>query len=121
MRVLRSIAAVLVGYVLFAAPVLAYFQVTGQPPHQPAPLLVMLGSMLVGVASALAGGYTAARIAGRKPLMHGVALAVVLAAGSIVSLVSTLGHGAIWSQVSALILMVPSAIAGSSMRQRQES
>ena len=39
-------------------------------------------------------------------------LAVVLAAGATASLASTIGHGAIWSQVAALVLMAPAAALG---------
>ena len=40
------------------------------------------------------------------------AVAVILAIGAAVSLVSTIGHGAIWSQVAELVLMAPSATLG---------
>ena len=43
-----------------------------------------------------------------------VAMAVVLAAGA----AATLGHGAVWSQVAALVLMAPSAVLGGWWRAR---
>jgi hypothetical protein len=118
---LRSVGAVIVGYLLFAIPAYAYFQITGQAPHQDAPPAVMLASAAVGVAAACLGGYTAAALAGRRPSTHGVAVALVIAVGAIASLVSTLGHGAIWSQLSALILMAPSAAIGGAIRARQHT
>ena len=49
---------------------------------------------------------------------HAVAMAVVLAAGAAASLAATLGHGAVWSQVAALVLMAPSAVLGGWWRTR---
>ena len=115
---LRSIASVLLGYVLFAVSAFLFFQWSGQRPHAEAAPGVMAASIVVGVAAAVAGGYLAAWLAGRKPLLHGVAVAGVLAAGAIVSLAGTLGHGAIWSQVAALALMAPGAALGGWARAR---
>jgi hypothetical protein len=80
---------------------------------------LMFGSIAIGVIAAFIGGYVAARLAGRRPLAHGVAVALVLALGASVSLLKTLGHGAIWSQVAALSLMAPSAFFGGFARARQ--
>jgi len=121
MKILRSIGSVLVGYLIFAVSAFAFFRISGQSPHQDAPPVVMFGSILVGVVSALLGGYVAAWLAGRRPLAHGVAVALVLALGATVSLVSTLGHGAIWSQLTALLLMAPSAALGGWVRARREN
>jgi len=116
MSIARSLVAVLVGYFIFAGSAFAFFRFSGQPPHQPAPLPVMLASIAVGTVFAFLGGYVAARIAPRRPLAHGVAVAGVMALGAAVSLISTLGHGAIWSQVAALVLMAPSAVVGGWVR-----
>jgi hypothetical protein len=79
----------------------------------------MFGSIAVGVIAAFLGGHVAAWLAGRRPLAHGIAVALVLALGATVSLVSTLGHSAIWTQLSALLLMAPSAVLGGWVRARQ--
>jgi hypothetical protein len=118
-KILRSIISVVVGYMLFAACVFSFFRIVGQPPHQDAPASVMVGSSVVGVIVAFLGGYVAAWLAGRQPLAHGLAMALVLATGALVSLVSTLGHGAIWSQLAAVFLMAPSAAVGGMARARQ--
>src|ERR1700693_5364149 len=115
----RSILAVVVGYLVFALSAFAFFQISGQPPHQAAPMPIMLGSIVFGMAFALLGGYVAARLARRRPLAHGVAVAAVLALGATISLLSTLGKGAVWSQVAALVLMAPCAVLGSWLRSRQ--
>jgi O-antigen/teichoic acid export membrane protein len=118
-KIVRSIIAVVVGYLVFALSAFAFFRLSGQPPHQEAPPLVMLSSIAIGVVSALLGGYAAAWLAQRRPLAHGVAVAAVLALGATVSLLSTIGHGAIWSQTAALLLMAPSAVLGGWIRERQ--
>ena len=119
MRILRSIGAVVFGYLLFAFSAFAFFRISGQPPHQTAPPALMFGSIAVGVIAAFLGGYAAAWLAARRPLAHGVAVALVMAWGATVSLLSTLGHGAIWSQLAALLLMAPSAFFGGWVRARQ--
>jgi hypothetical protein len=119
MNILRSVGAVVAGYVLFAVSAFLFFQLSGQPPRAAAPPAIMAGSIAVGLAGALAGGYVAALLAGRRPLAHGVAVAAVLALGAIVSLASTIGHGAIWSQVAALVAMAPAAALGGWLRARQ--
>ena len=116
MGVLRSIGAVLVGYMIFALSAFAIFQVTGQPPHAAASMGFIVGSTVSGALFALVGGYVAGWLAGRRPFAHGVAVALVLALGAAVSLAATLGHGAIWSQVAALVLMAPSAVVGGWVR-----
>jgi len=45
-------------------------------------------------------------------------MTTLLAAGAVASLASTLGHGAVWSQVAALTLMAPSAVLGGWFRAR---
>src|SRR5450755_3612084 len=106
----RSTLAVVVGYLIFALSAFAFFQISGQPPHQAAPMPIMLESIAFGMVFALLGGYVAARLARRGPLAHGVAVASVLALGAAISLLSTLGEGAIWSQAAALALMAPCAV-----------
>jgi hypothetical protein len=121
LALLRSIVAVFVGYLVFAVPAFAVFQLLGQAPHAPAPLGVMLISTITGIVFAVAGGYLAGWIGGRRPAAHGLAMAALLAAGAAVSLASTLGHGAVWSQVAALALMAPGAALGGWWRARTSS
>lgn len=119
MQALRSIAAVILGYLMFALSAVLSFRISGQAPHAPAPFGIMLAHILVGVVAAFAGGYVAALLAGRKPAAHGIAVALLLALGAAVSLVSTIGHGAIWSQVAALLVMAPGAAFGGWVRARR--
>jgi hypothetical protein len=116
---LRSVAAVLLGYVVFAASAFAVFRVSGHAPHAPASVPFMLLTIVSGVVFAIAGGYVAGWIAGRRPVAHALAMAALVVLGAGVSLASTLGHGAVWSQVAALLLMAPSAVLGGWLRGRR--
>ena len=119
MNIGRSIVSVIVGYLIFALSAFGLFQISGQPPHQAAPVSFMFGSIVFGAVFALLGGYVAAWLAKRPPLAHGLAVAAVLALGATVSLFSTLGKGAVWSQVAALALMAPCAALGGWLRSKQ--
>ncbi len=113
---LRSVFAVIVGYAIFAASGVALFQITGQPPHGEASLPFKLGAVAYGVVFALIAGYVGALIGGRRPVAHGAAIATLLALGATASLLSTVGRGAIWSQVCALVFMAPAVVAGGYLR-----
>jgi hypothetical protein len=114
---LRSVVGVVIGYLAFAIPLIVLFQVTGQPPHGEASLRFMVGASVYGVACALLGGYLSGWIAGRRPLAHSIATAVVLALVAAGSLAATIGKGQIWSQVAALTLIAPAAVLGGWLRQ----
>jgi hypothetical protein len=119
LRALRSIVAVVVGYMVFAVSAFLVFELFDQPPHEAAPLWFMVTAAVLGMFFAFVGGYVAAFLAGRHPRAHGVAVAALLALGAAFSLVATLGKGAVWSQVAALVLMAPSAVGGGWIRERQ--
>ena len=114
----RSVLAVLIGYLLFAASAAVLFRVTGQEPHAPASLLFMLGSVLYGVVFAALGGYLAARFAPRRPELHAAAVAGLIALGAAASLVARPGAGSAWSHLAALLLMAPAAWLGGYWRAR---
>lgn len=119
LMIVRSILAVLAGYLVFAVSAFLIFSLSKQPPHQAAPLGFMIGTTVAGMLFAGLGGYLAGLLAGRKPLAHAIAMAVILALGASASLAATIGKGAIWTQVGALAFMAPSAIVGGWVRQRQ--
>jgi hypothetical protein len=118
---LRSVGAVLTGYVIFAVSSYAIFRIAGRAPHAPAPVWFMVLTTVLGIVFALIGGRVAALLAGRRPAAHGTAVAVLIALGAATSLFMTLGHGAVWTQVAALVCMAPAAAIGGRMRARAES
>jgi hypothetical protein len=62
--------------------------------------------------TAALGGWIAGWIAGRRSVLHAAIVALLIALGAVASLISSPGKHANWSQVSALVLMAPSAMVG---------
>ena len=108
---LRSAGAVAAGYMVFGASAFLLFQLSGIDPHQPAPLRFKIASVIWGCVFALVAGWLTARVAGKRPVMHAAILAALIALGALVSIAARPGD-AMWSQISALALMAPSAWLG---------
>jgi hypothetical protein len=115
--VLRSIGAVIVGYLVFGVSAAAVFPLTGHDPHAPASPMFMFGMVVYGAVFAALGGYVAALIAGRRPRAHALAVGVLIALGSTVSLIAS-ESDARWSQLAALVLMAPAAALAGMLRRR---
>jgi hypothetical protein len=118
MKSVRSIVAVIVGYVVFAVSVGARFSLSGQDPHGEATAPFMVVAVVYGVAFALLGGYLSGWIASRLPFAHGLIVTGILALGAEVSLIATVGKSSIWSQLEALTAMAPAAAVGGYLRGR---
>jgi hypothetical protein len=117
--VLRSITALIVGYVVFALSAVLLFQIAGQAPHAAASVGFMVGSTLYGIAFACLGGWLAARIAAtptHAPRWPALGMAAIITLGAAISLAFELRRGgAIWSPLSALLFMPPAALAGGAL------
>ena len=107
----RSIGAVAAGYMVFGASAFLLFQLSGIDPHQPAPVTFKIASIIWGCVFALVAGWLTARVAGTRPVVHAAVLAVLIALGALASLATRPGD-AMWSQISALVLMAPCAWLG---------
>ncbi len=118
MRAIRSAIAVLAGYIVFAVPAIIIFHLTNRAPRQPASGGFILAVTIYGVIFAGLGGYAAAWIAGRAPLLHAVALACVLALIALISLLAQLRSGVIWSQLVTIVFMAPAAVVGGILEGR---
>jgi hypothetical protein len=108
---LRSIGAVAAGYVVFGGSAALLFQVSGQAPHEAAPVWFKVAAIAWGAVSALIAGWLTARIAVRRPATHAAILAGLIAVGAIASMVADLS-GEKWSQTSAAVIMAPTAWLG---------
>lgn len=115
---LRSIGAVLTGYLVFAVSAVLLFKLAARDPHAAAPLGFIILTTLYGMTFAILAGYVAAWLAGRRPLDHAIALAALIASGGLISMVLSAEGGARWSQVGAVVLMAPAAILGGLIRRR---
>ena len=116
---MKSVLAVLVGYLVFGVSTILLFVVAGVDPRQEPELGFRIWSTVYGVFFAFAGGYVAARISGKKEITHASAVACILAFLATASLVAQPGHGSLWSQIAALGFMTPAAILGGVLRARQ--
>jgi hypothetical protein len=120
MKFVRSIAAVIVGYGVFASSAGALFYLSGQDPHGEATVPFMMGAVIYGAGFALLGGYVSGWIASRAPFTHGLIVAGMLAVGAVISLIAAVGKGSVWSQLAALTAMAPAAALGGYLRGRTE-
>ena len=116
---MKNILAVLVGYLVFGVSAIILFQVADVDPQKEPELGFRIWSTVYGVFFALAGGYVAARVAGKKEIARASAVACILAFIATVSLIAQPGHGSLWSQFAALGFMAPAAIFGGVIRARQ--
>jgi hypothetical protein len=108
---IRSVAAVVAGYVVFAASAALLFQLSGVDPHAPSSATFKIGSIIWGVVFALVAGWLTARVAARRPGTHAAILAALIAAGALISLLASSSE-ATWSQLAALLFMSPAAWLG---------
>jgi hypothetical protein len=115
---MRLFFSVLTGYLFFAICSALLFQFWGRDPHAPVDLAFGLASTGCGVLFALAGGYWAVKCSQRDSLAAGLWVGGLIGAGAMASLIADF-HGAIWSQLAAMLLMAPAACAGGWLNLRK--
>jgi len=108
-----------VGYLIFGISAMVLFQLAHVDPHQPPGAIFMIGSTVYGVVFAIAGGYTAARIAGKKELVNAGVVAGIIALLALISIIAQPGLPSYWSQAAAIVLMAPAAFLGGWLRVHQ--
>jgi MFS superfamily sulfate permease-like transporter len=118
---LRAIAGIIVGDVIFAGSAVLLFRFAGVDPHSMASPAFIGFSILYGIIFAGLGGFIAGIIGRRPDVICGILLAVVIAVGAITSLVTSPGGGAIFTQSAALILMAPAALVGDWIRKSRKA
>jgi hypothetical protein len=109
---MRLLIAVVTGYLIFAISSVLLFQLTQQDPRVTPGTVFAVTSVVWGLLFAALGGFMAARIAQRAGLLPSALLAGVIATGALASLVMESHQGSMGSELSALLLMAPSAVAG---------
>ena len=116
---MKTFLAILIGYLVFGISAVILFQLSHVDPHQLPGVGFMIGSTIYGVVFAIAAGYTAARIAGKKELVYAGIVACLLALLAFISIIAQPGLQTHWSQIAAIIFMAPAAILGGWFRARQ--
>jgi hypothetical protein len=115
---LRSVAAIAAGYLIFGIATVVLFAATGQDPHELPPVRTIVFFTTYGAVFAFLGGYVTALIASQREVLHAAALAGLIAAIAIVSLVMESPRGFVWTELAVLAAMVPAALAGGVVRAR---
>jgi hypothetical protein len=115
---MRSIAAVLGGFLIFSVSAVLLFNISGRPPEAwPGAAFATFAIIYGGVFAGLAG-YVAARLAARKPMVHAAAVAGLLFGAAIGSYLIQQPGASLWSLVSTIFVSVPAAMFGGYLRYR---
>jgi hypothetical protein len=118
---IRTALAVVLGYVIFAFSAVILFRSAHVDPHAPTEFGFVSFTAVYGLVFAVAGGFIAGRVARRHDVACGIGVAVLIATGATLSLIASPGAHARWSQLIALVLCSPAALAGDWMRRRLEA
>ena len=120
---LRSILAIIVGYLTFAIPIRILFLIwfgMPDPNNMPtASMGFMLFSIVFGFVFTIAAGYVAALIANRLEIKHATILAGVLILLAIVNMITAAGNEPFWYQIVNLIIGVTGVLLGGTIRAGQ--
>ena len=78
LKILRSLASVLLGYIVIVVCTIVGFKPLGTIVHLQAALRIQAAGALVAILSGLMGGVTASFVAGRHPVQHAAGVLVFL-------------------------------------------
>jgi hypothetical protein len=117
---MRAFLSILIGYLVFGISAVLLFQLAHVDPHQQPGVGFIIGSTVYGVVFAIAAGYTAARIAGKRELVYSGVVASIIALQALVSIFAQPGLPTYWSQIAAIVFMAPGAVLGGWLRAQQE-
>lgn len=116
---MKSFFAIPVGYLVFGISAVVLFQLAHVNPHEQPGFGFMIGSTLYGVLFAIAAGYTAARLAGKRELTKAGVVASIIALLALISIFAQPGLRTYWSQTAAIVFMAPATVFGGWLRARQ--
>ncbi len=108
---MRSVIAVVAGYLVFAVSAGLLFGLSGRNPKVWPGIGFAVFSTLYGMAFAFAAGCIAARLARGNPVHHAAAEAAMIALVAALSMLLQAQGASIWSEVSVLLFMAPAAAA----------
>jgi len=115
---IRSIVGVGLGFGIFVVgsfmPRGAAYENPGAPPT----LGLVAGCVAYGAVFAALGGLTAASVGGRRPVAHGLALAVLIAVAALLHPWLEPGTNPRWLDLSAIVAMAPMAVLAGWARSR---
>jgi uncharacterized membrane protein AbrB (regulator of aidB expression) len=115
---LRSIGAVIGGYLVFTISAVALFAVSGRPPEVWPGLGFALFGIVYGAMFAALAGSLAARLAPRAPVSHAGVVALMLATAAIASWMLQRDTSP-WSQLATIFVSAPAALLGGRLAVRK--
>src|SRR5271157_785065 len=110
---MRTVAGIIIGYLIFGVPALLLFRVTHVDPHAPASIGTEITLIAYGVFFALLAGNCGTAIAGRRDMLVAIIIAAIMAAIAVASMIAV---GVGWSPVAAILFNVPAELAGGYVR-----
>ena len=116
MGVLRCIAGVIAGYLVFAISSLLFFRLNGIDPHAKAEPGTMAAVVVFGMIASLVAGIVAKLIAPSARRWANLGLGALIAAFALVSLLMSPGEH--YTQVAAIILFAPIAVVAGYLGRR---
>jgi hypothetical protein len=114
---LRGIAAIALGYLIFTAGGIAFFQMTGSHPRDLGGAGFMIGAWLYAVFFAMLAGFVTAWVAPKYEFEHSLTVASLIAVAGAATIIAKLGVR--WIQFAALLTTAPMAMLGGYFRRRQ--
>ena len=115
MKIVRNIAAVIVGYLIFAVSAVLLFNVSGIDPHAETGLTTKFGVVVFGCVFSFIGGYFAKLIAAANALTVNIVLAILMAAFATFSFFKSPGEH--YTQIAAIFLFAPASLLGGIARR----
>lgn len=115
--VLRAIAGIVVGWVIFAFSAIFLFRITDKDPHTWPGWSYAVGSVLYGMLFATVAGWILAMIAKEKANQAAIILAVLIALSALASITMLRSGGSYWSPIATAILMAPMIVFGARFQQ----
>ena len=111
LKILRSFASVLLGYIVIVVCTIAGFKPLGGIVHLQAPLRIQAAGALVAILSGLMGGVTASFVAGRHPVRHAAGVLVFLLIDTAVVL-SRGSTDPVWFDLSGSATLMLATVSG---------
>ena len=111
LKILRSLASVLLGYVVIVVCTIVGFKPLGGIVHLQAPLRIQAAGALVAIVSGLMGGVAAALVAGRHPVLHAAGVLVLLCVDTAVVL-SRGSTDPVWFDLSGSVILMLATVCG---------
>ena len=111
LKILRSLASILLGYLVIVVCTIVGFKPLGGIVHLQAPFRIQAAGALVAILSGLMGGVTAAFVAGRHPVRHAAGVLVFLCIDTAVVL-SGGSTDPVWFDLSGSVTLMLATVSG---------